>query len=566
MRAAIVLILVLLAGGIAAGESVSAAIAGLRPALAQLRELRAPAQAGDLAGLRPALEAWDGAWRRHERVVDRDDWAAYGAIETAAAAIDMHLRDADGPAAAAAIGRLVEAFAGWADRMGRPAGTTAVQAQTERPHPLRRWLATFASTAYGAASWIVLGFLIAGIVHIFVPRDALLRWLGGGGPMPVLRAVTCGLALPICSCGVVPIAIGLHRQGAPPGPVLAFLVSAPALSPVTAVAMWTLLGPVFAIVYTVTVLGASVVIAVFARFLPPSGSTASIAAPAVIAAPACRPTAANLRRALAFAFHDYGAEVSLDILFGLLLASAAVALVPPELIVAAVGSSSTMTYALIALVATPIYVCTLPSIPIMANLIAVGMVPGAAITYLMAGSGTNFGEVLAIARRISRAAAALFVIVTVSAAWLAGLVADRWHLLPVPAVPEPAAAFIPALFGLAAGDCPCAVATPSLLGTVGAACLAYILGRGICVHLRQLWLDPCAFCRFWAGLLPLAAARACTGPCWLVRLRRVLAHDGGSGTCQGGMPETASPDAIASRNADVHDGGVASTSSERDRP
>ena len=63
--------------------------------------------------------------------------------------------------------------------------------------------------------WLVVGFLAAGIIAVWIPRAWVNRVMGGSsGFSGILRAVLVGVPLPIGSCGVLPSATGLRRNGA----------------------------------------------------------------------------------------------------------------------------------------------------------------------------------------------------------------------------------------------------------------------------------------------------------------------------------------------------------------
>ena len=70
--------------------------------------------------------------------------------------------------------------------------------------------------------WLVFGFLMAGIIAVWIPRSWVNRVMGGSsGFRGIIRAVAIGVPLPICSCGVLPIAAGLRKHGAGKGPTAA---------------------------------------------------------------------------------------------------------------------------------------------------------------------------------------------------------------------------------------------------------------------------------------------------------------------------------------------------------
>ncbi len=90
--------------------------------------------------------------------------------------------------------------------------------------------------------YVLLGFLIAGLLHGLFPASLFGRVFGRIGILPLLRAIGLGSLIPICSCGVVPIGIGAYRGGAGVGTILAFMTAAPTLSPAAVLLSVKLLG------------------------------------------------------------------------------------------------------------------------------------------------------------------------------------------------------------------------------------------------------------------------------------------------------------------------------------
>src|SRR6516162_3079966 len=78
-----------------------------------------------------------------------------------------------------------------------------------------------------ASVFLIFGFLLAGALAVFVPEGLLTRLVGTGRVKSVLWASVLGMPLPLCSCGVLPTALGLRKQGATPGATVAFLVATP---------------------------------------------------------------------------------------------------------------------------------------------------------------------------------------------------------------------------------------------------------------------------------------------------------------------------------------------------
>ena len=64
------------------------------------------------------------------------------------------------------------------------------------------------------APYLLLGFLIAGVLHVFVPQKFYANYLSRKNRLSVLWAALLGIPLPLCSCGVIPTAIGLRNEKA----------------------------------------------------------------------------------------------------------------------------------------------------------------------------------------------------------------------------------------------------------------------------------------------------------------------------------------------------------------
>jgi len=99
-----------------------------------------------------------------------------------------------------------------------------------------------------SAPYVLFGFFAAGILKAYLPEKAVARHLGQNNASSVLKASLFGIPLPLCSCGVIPAAIELRKQGASKGASAAFLVSVPETGVDSVAITWALLDPVMTIV------------------------------------------------------------------------------------------------------------------------------------------------------------------------------------------------------------------------------------------------------------------------------------------------------------------------------
>jgi len=115
--------------------------------------------------------------------------------------------------------------------------------------------AVFLDTAF----WLLLGLLAAGLIKSYISEDTMQRWVGGSGFAAVSRAALFGAPLPLCSCGVLPAAIGLHRSGASKEATVSFLISTPETSVDSVAVTYALMGPLMAVYRPIAALTSAVI-------------------------------------------------------------------------------------------------------------------------------------------------------------------------------------------------------------------------------------------------------------------------------------------------------------------
>ena len=75
--------------------------------------------------------------------------------------------------------------------------------------------------------YLLLGFLIAGVLYVYFPKEKVTKYLGRNNFRSTLNAALIGVPLPLCSCGVIPAGLGLKKDGASDGAAVGFLISTP---------------------------------------------------------------------------------------------------------------------------------------------------------------------------------------------------------------------------------------------------------------------------------------------------------------------------------------------------
>ena len=275
-------------------------------------------------------------------------------------------------------------------------------------------LISFAEVFAAMSPWLVVGFLAAGVIAVWIPRAWVNRIMGGSsGFSGVLRAVLVGVPLPICSCGVLPIAAGLRKHGAGKGPTAALLVSTPQTGIDSILATYAMMGPVFAIARPLAaaitgIVGGMVVSAV-------GGEDASVSE-ADDALPASR----GLKAILWQSYRRLLGSVVKPLAVGLAVSALVTVLVPDGFFAETFGGRDWLAMPAMAIIGFPMYVCSTASIPIAASLVMKGVSPGAAFVFLMVGPAMNAMSITTVAALIGRNAAAAYVATIVVGAVLCG--------------------------------------------------------------------------------------------------------------------------------------------------
>ncbi|MBM3964538.1 MAG: hypothetical protein FJ308_05645 [Planctomycetes bacterium] len=286
-----------------------------------------------------------------------------------------------------------------------------------------------------SAPYLVLGYIAAALIKEYVPRESLARHLGADGIRPVFNAVGIGAMLPICSCGVVPLGVGVHRAGAARGTALSFMTSSPAISPVSLLMIGMMLGPLYLATYTSVAMLGSLGIGIIGNRLLRDPTRPVEDFDAIVDRVekddehqhhhAAAEGRSRFRRAMHWAFWDLGTEISVDLTIGLSVAALVLAFLPIELTEAYLGTRSVWTLLLVILIGIPVYTCSVPTIPIVWALFMRGAMPGPMLAYMIAGPATNLGELNAIRRSMGLGTATFYALSLIMVALVGGLIANH---------------------------------------------------------------------------------------------------------------------------------------------
>ncbi len=278
------------------------------------------------------------------------------------------------------------------------------------------------------APYILFGLIFAGFLHELVPDSIVKNHLGHDSVVSVIKSTIFGIPLPVCSCGVIPLAAGIKKSGASNGSTLSFLISTPITGVDSILATYGMFGWAFTIYRVITSMIVSIIAgiltniyakeeqkeeekaaapkAAFSMVTPQTQSNAAMAFSAVKApnkeekeencsdgsccsGSSCETEATCMpKRALSYAFGTLLKDIASPLLVGLLL-GALITVAVPENLSEILIKYNWLSYIIVLIIAVPMYVCATASLPIAAGLMLAGVSPGAAFVFLSAGPATN---------------------------------------------------------------------------------------------------------------------------------------------------------------------------------
>lgn len=265
------------------------------------------------------------------------------------------------------------------------------------------------------APYLLLGFLIAGILHVFVPRTFYNKYLSSDNPLSVLYAALLGIPLPLCSCGVIPTAIGLKNEKASNGAVASFLIATPQTGVDSILATFSILGLGFAVIRPVAALMTGVCGGLLVNRFARESSAQSLEGGTCTVE-----SGSKLFRVLRYAYFEMIQNIGGRLVIGLILAALIQVAVPDEFFLS-VGSHPLLQMLAILVVAVPMYICSTGSIPVAAALMLKGLSPGAAFVMLMAGPAVNLASILVVRKALGTRFTVIYLSVIVVFSVLFGL-------------------------------------------------------------------------------------------------------------------------------------------------
>ncbi len=286
--------------------------------------------------------------------------------------------------------------------------------------------------------YIIFGLLVSGLLRVFLNPNSVGHHFGQGRFLSVFKAALLGIPIPLCSCGVLPAAVSLRKQGANSGATTAFMISTPESGIDSIAITYALIDPIMTVARPVVAFFTAAVAGVAENLLS-FGNKSSFPSPD-LTCPVdgccdgidCPPqehsqhhTFTNKFRAgLNFALSELWGDMAGWFLLGLILAGLITAVIPEDMLSRNLGGGIQSMLIMLAF-GIPLHICATASTPIAAALILKGVSPGAALVFLLAGPATNLTSLTVLFGIIGKRATTIYLVSIAFMTVIFGLALDR---------------------------------------------------------------------------------------------------------------------------------------------
>ena len=316
---------------------------------------------------------------------------------------------------------------------------------------------------------LLLGLLLSGLIHVFVSRQAILRWLHDDSLKSVTMSSAIGIPVPLCSCSVVPVVAEMRNKGASRSSCMSFLITAPETGADSILVTNAFFGPIVALVRPVISFITAVVAGIFCIGLIRDDRDEAEASDhahchacehdhhqsLIAGRDDCYVSPSQLKvllvnwlqgitnrqstaevptnnqgldfkklvkHILRYGFIEIADDILFALLVGVVLGGVLFLALPSDLM--AHEYARYLSYPVMVLIGVPLYICASASTPIAAALVAKGVSPGAALIFLMTGPATNTGTIAIIVSQFGSRFASIYVAAVIAVTVVLGIAID----------------------------------------------------------------------------------------------------------------------------------------------
>lgn len=277
-----------------------------------------------------------------------------------------------------------------------------------------------------SAPYLLLGLFLAGIIRMLVPDSLITKYLGEKSS--VVTAALIGTPLPLCSCSVIPTAIGIRRAGASKASTASFMVSTPETGIDSISVTYALMGPIMAIARPISAIFSAITAGLLVRLwdveTPPKEAEPvhSCCSSKKIKEPSFWE---KIKNSITYGFGKLLSDFMGWLLIGIGFAALIQTFVPPTLLSEYGNGIFAMLLAVV--ISIPMYICATASTPVAAGLMLSGISPGAALVFMLTGPATNIATLMVVKNELGMRSLLAYLTAVILTALFMGLSLD-WIL------------------------------------------------------------------------------------------------------------------------------------------
>ena len=278
-----------------------------------------------------------------------------------------------------------------------------------------------------SAPFLLVGLLLSGIIRQLIPDKWITKTLGENSS--VVTAALIGTPLPLCSCSVIPTAMGIRRAGASKASTASFMVATPETGVDSIGVTFALLGPVMAVARPIAAIFSAIVAGKLVRWwdveTPPiqeEKKSCCCGAGKKQAEPSAWDKAKSVFQ---YGFGKLLSDFMNWLLIGLFFAALIQTFVPETFL--SQHGDGIFAMMLVVLVSIPMYICATASTPVAAGLMLSGISPGAALVFMLTGPATNIATLMVVKNELGTRSLYAYLTGVIASALFMGLSFD-WLL------------------------------------------------------------------------------------------------------------------------------------------
>lgn len=301
---------------------------------------------------------------------------------------------------------------------------------------MMNFLSIFWDLVLESAPWLLVGYLLAGVIKQVIPSSWVEKQLAEPGVVSIVKGAFIGAPLPLCSCGVIPTALAIRKAGASKGATSSFLVATPETGVDSISFSYAVLGPIFAIARPIGALVSAIVAGILVLLFDEEDPVAenkpevksccaSKQADQAVSTEAGKSLGERLVSAVQYGYGRMISDTAKWLVIGLVAAAVITALVPQSFFLQ--WGDGLLAMLIMVVVGLPMYICATASTPVAASLLFAGISPGAALVFMLTGPATNIATMGVIKEQLGMRSLMAYLTGVIGTAVISGLLLNQLY-------------------------------------------------------------------------------------------------------------------------------------------